>query len=277
MNYTSAMQMLENLGIPFTVMQCSSSTTIQPETGRKYFFPVGEMIDPKFLQFIKETKYEVWENSSNMELKEVSPKFIRFSPIFAESFKYGYLDFCEVDIVGAYWFTAYDFGLISKTTYLQGLEVPKRIRLMALGAAATTKDIIRFDGKQYHYHGLEFNENGRRAFFNVAKKVDDVINFAFESLPGCVAFYWVDALFVKTEHAKTVEGILSSFGHQTKTTPLFSFTVNATTKTVEAIKIVGEKNGFFCFERKEFFRPKKKTAKKSRKKPLKKLTLLVNN
>lgn len=244
-----------------TVYQCSSSTTIKVESGKHYFFPVGEFIEPKYIKFITATKKEVCQAAKDKNLKEVKPRFIRFSPIFSGAFEHGPFEYSEVDIVGAYWYTAYDFGLISERTYKEGLEVPKKIRLMALGAAATTKDVMEFDGMEYTYKGLEYDENGRLAFFNVAKRVDDILNYIFDTLPTIAAFYWVDALFVKTQFADVVVNMLSDFGYQSKKTPLFSFVGCPIDNTICSQKIVSENGKFFCLKQKIYFKPKKKPKK----------------
>lgn len=271
----STMQMLCRLRIPHVVKQCSSSTSIKIDTGRSYFYPnSGEKIDSKYLKFITETKNEVCANAIEKNFQEVNPKFIKFSYLFKDCFEHGYKEFYEIDINAAYWFCAYDFGLITKSTYEQGLTVPKKVRLMALGAAAATKDVLTFDGlsEGYKHQGIEYDPAGRLAFFNIANRVDEVMQIVLSDFPGQAAFYWVDAVFVRAEFAEYVRHYIADFGFETKAMPLAWIKGDATRKVIETMKIT-EETDFFCeCERKIYFKPKK-GGKKYLKKPAKKLTL----
>lgn len=258
----STMQFLTGMRVPHTVKQCSSSTSIKIHGGRSYFYPNSEeKIPAEYLKFITDTKKEVCANAKEKNFDEVNPKFIRFSPVFDNSFYYGCKKFSEVDITGAYWFQAYDYGLITKTTYEQGLTVPKKVRLMALGAAASTKDVFEFNGTDYEHQGIEFDPEGRLAFFNIAKRIDEIMNIIMADLPGVAAFYWVDAVFVKSEFADYVAGYIADFGFQSKTVPLAWIRGSAETRTVQTMKILSENENLCEFQRKIYFKPRKKINK----------------
>lgn len=261
----TAMQMLCKMRIPHTVKQCNSSTSIKIHGGKSYFYPTsGEKIDAKYLKFVTETKEEVCINAIGKNFKEVNPKFIKFSPLFSDNFFHDYKQFYEIDISSAYWFAAYDYGLITKTTYEQGLEVPKKVRLMALGSAAATKDVLEFDGSDYKHTGIEYDRWGRLAFFNVAKRIDEIMQTVLADLHGQAAFYWVDALFVRAEFAEFARYQIADYGFETKSYPLAWIRGRAEAKTVETMKILSETDFFTEFEYKIYFKPRKK----SRKKPL---------
>lgn len=254
---------LQQMGVRHTLKSCTSSSTIKVEGGKRpYFFPNGEPIDPQYLQFIKSVKKEVCENAEMKQppLKEETPKFIRFSPLFSDSF-YS-TDFVEIDISGAYWFTAYDYGLLTRTTYEAGLLVPKRVRLMALGSAATTKDVSFFDGTEYKHLGVEFNKYGRMAFFAVAKRVDEIMNNALDILHGNAVFYWVDALFVRKNFAAWAAQSIRDYGYEVKETPLLWLLGDRLEKKISGCRNLGERtlsNGYkiVCWEFKTYFKPRK--------------------
>lgn len=250
-----------------TLKSCSSSNDIRVDGGRKYFFPIGERIEMKYLHFIKDVKREVCENAKGLNLSESKPYFVRFSPVFYESFYH--TDFVEVDISSAYWFTAFDFGLVSEKTYNEGLNVPKKVRLMALGSAAATKEVMYFDGERYEYKGIEYDNFGRLAFFSVAKRVDEIMNAALENLHGNVAFYWVDALFIRKSFADFATDTIRGFGYQVKETRLLYLKGDSEKKCITAMRILDEKilkNGheIMCLEKKVYYRPQK--LKKNKKK-----------
>ena len=264
--YSEVLEMLVKMRVKHTVRQCVSSTTIKLENGKSYFYPnSGEYIDTKYIKFISDTKREIIENAAGKKFRNVNPKYIKFSPTYIGDFEAGYKQYFEIDISAAYWFCAYDFGLITKATFEAGFGVPKKARLMAVGAAAATKDIFYFDGTEYQYQGIEFDNDGRKAFFNIASRVDEVMQIILEETPGWTAFYWVDAVFVKSEFVEYVAHRIGEFGFECKKIPLAWIRGRKAAGTIETMKITSEAENFTEFERKIYYRPKnrrKKTGKK---------------
>lgn len=262
MTLENYIKFLESEKISHTREICNNSTTIKLNGGGTFFFSTsGEKIEAKYLSFITKVKREIISNSKFDKEKE--PKYIKFSPVFSGNFFEK--DVTEIDINGAYWFTAFDMGLISESTYNEGLSVPKKIRLMAFGSCATVKEVWKFVEGEGEYIGIEFSEQGRRAFFEVAQRVDNVMKFVFESLMGFALFYWVDAIFVKTEFKDYAVSIINSFGYETKIVNIAWCRGCAVKNTIEAMTYK-EGEVFFEFERKIYFKKKKKNDKKNRKK-----------
>jgi hypothetical protein len=208
--------------------------------------------------FIKKVKREVCSNAESKKFRESNPKFIKFSPLFEDEFNFGFKMFSEVDINSAYWFAAKDYGMICEDTFEKGLEVPKKVRLMALGSAASTKDIFSFDGENYTYQGIECNKHGRLAFFTIAKRIDDLMSNAIKIFSGQAAFYWVDALFVKTQFSDSVIHYINGMGFECKVVDLAW--IKGDKKKIETMKIK-ECEGVTDFERKIYFKPKKNKTK----------------
>lgn len=204
---------LINTNTPHTIKISGSSTTIKAGKN-SYFFPNdGEFVDSKYLKFISDTKQEVCDNSERLKLPFQSPSFYTFSLGKKNKIR----NCIEIDINGAYWQTAFMCGLITETTYNAGLLVPKEVRLMAFGAAATMKDVYIFNGENYNETYPEFNEYGRRAFFYVAKKVSDLMGEIVEGALGSFCLFWVDAVFVHCSYAPYIQKRLLSAGYQCKT------------------------------------------------------------
>ncbi len=249
---------------PHIVKFCTSSTSII--VGKKnYFYPNGEGIEAKYLAFIKEVKKEVIENAERKNYKDVKPGYFGFNIDKSRIIR----NACEIDVKGAYWTTAYKEGLITLTTYEKGFEVPKHVRLMAFGSAATLKDVYEFDGNEYVDSYSEFSEDGRRAFFYVSKIVDDLIKNILADIPGIFSLYWVDAIFVHSLWASFVQRALDAAGYEytTKDIPFIRITRNdeggpdAVTCTVKI-----SENADLCeFETKTFLKYPKKTQKIERK------------
>lgn len=263
-NAEKTLNILTEMGVSHTVKQCANSTTVKVDGGRGYYFPnSGEQIEAKYINFITKTKKEVCYNASKMKLKELNPKYIRFSPLFSHQFDYGYGEFSEIDINGAYWKCAFNMGFISGETYTDGLRVPKMIRLMALGAAATTKEVFYYNGSEYIYEGLEYDPAGRMAFFTISKEIDDIMNEAINLLHGNAAFYWVDALFVRSKFVDVATEIINHFGYETKVINLAHISCNPEKGQIRTVKINYENDKICEIE----FKTYQKVGKFKQKKP----------
>jgi len=137
--------MLIKMGIPHTKKTCTNSMSVEFKMDGKrqfYFFPFGESVDRKYLNFIHDTKQEIICNSERLNIEYKKPRYIGCAP--CENVHY--TNAVEIDISSAYWKQAYNIGIISEQTYRLGLFVPKNVRLIAFGSAATKKDVFYFDG-----------------------------------------------------------------------------------------------------------------------------------
>jgi hypothetical protein len=132
-----------------------------------------------------------------------------------------FYDLIEIDVNGAYWRLAYLFGYISEDLYLEGLEVPKMTRLIALGAVASVKVVHEFDGNTYEVVDEIKNDLTRSYFFHIAYELGFYMDQCISSIgkDNCL-FFWVDAFFVKRELLATVEQFFEGLDLGVKTKPV---------------------------------------------------------
>ena len=269
-NLQLLLKFLQSRNVAHSLKQCPSSTTIKVGV-KTYHFSVGEKISAAHLNFIKKTKKELCHNAEKLgrfEDKE-RPAYIGFTPTFEGDFSFDHGQYVELDIVGAYWKTAFDFGLISEDTYKHGNEVPKGVRLMALGSAASVKEEMRFDGEKYIFVGIEKNDHGRNAFFRISKHIDNLLKECLQVVSSEGAFFWVDAVFIRRKWKDFIIETLNGKGYQIKEIDIYQISGNIEKSFIEVISIKSkhEKSKLFCFEIKKYFKNGKKTIKKTSKKP----------
>lgn len=264
MTFEAFQEYLINTKQSHTVKICNNSTSIK--VGKKtHFFSNSEKIDTKYLNFIKSVKSEVCDNAERLNIKHYTPTYFKFN--LNTNKKHTIRNAVEVDINGAYWQTAFNFGLITEQTYLQGLEMPKNIRLMAFGSAATLKDVFIFDGENYTDSFNEFNQYGRNAFFYVANYVSTVMIDILEMIPGVFSLFWVDAIFVHSMYQDIVVRRLENEGYKCKIKkiPIIVITPGNDEKPDRVEMIVEKNNTFPFFERKNFQKHKKNNRKNHKK------------
>jgi len=109
-------------------------------------------------------------------------------------------DFCfencfEIDISSAYWNIARKF--LSDKVYLRGLTVDKKTRLSALGGLAKTTTEMFFDGKEFGNIHTE-TEPTKDLFFYCARETGEIMD-KIRMVCDSALFFWVDAVFVKSE------------------------------------------------------------------------------
>lgn len=143
-----------------------------------------------------------------------------------------YRNYHEVDINRAYWETAFRMGVISESVYKLAFNHKKSVRMIALGALATGRVDLMFDGVEIT-EITEKPEPGKDLsyiFFKVAHTVGIAVNSVYLQLnemepDGCLG-YWIDALFVKKHLAKKAKELMSDlFGFECKDVPLSSVSV----------------------------------------------------
>jgi len=260
-DYTVYADFLVKIGAKHTILLCPNSATVKVD-GKSYFFPNGERVPPVHLNFITKTKKEVIEAAERKKIGKQNPKYFGFGKIYGERKLYNFL---EIDINGAYWETAYKEGLLSESTYQKGLTVPKRVRLMAFGAAASMKDVYEYDGKSYSIKDPIYNEYGRRAFFHVAALVGKLMSDISSMIPSVFLLYWVDAIFVHSLWSVYVFQRLESAGYEytTKEIPVIFIKQGSGQKPDQIVCVVKEsENENNCaYERKTFLNPKRNIKK----------------
>ena len=262
-NFSQMQDFLINTQTPHTIKICNNSTSIKVHK-KTYFFSENEKIDPSYLTFIKEVKSEVCDNSERLNIPTKKPQYFGFNGI---SKKRIIRNAVEIDINGAYWQTARKLGLITETTYQKGMEVPKQIRLMAFGSAATLKDVYVFDGEQYTDSYNEFNQWGRNAFFYVSNEVTELIKSILEKVPGIFSLYWVDAVFIHSLYQSYVCEALENAGYdyKIKQVPFISIQPGDDCKPDRVRMIYQKSETFPRFEKKTFSKHKKNNNKNRKK------------
>ncbi len=178
-------------------------------SGVEYSFS-DTQIDPKNLNFIKQTKAMlISANAEPATAADVNFFFIGANNGSSHIIR----DVVEIDITKAYWFAALHLGFISEEHFEKGLLVDKVSRLVAIGAAATVKWEMEYDGSGYVSFDETISPQGRNAFFTICKRVSSAISSAMGDT-GFLA--WVDAVFCPASEAEAVEAALSEFGFESK-------------------------------------------------------------
>ena len=259
-NFDKMQQFLIDTKTPHTVKICNNSTSISVNK-KTYFYSDNDKIDSKYLNFIKQVKREVCDNAERLNIKHCKPQYFAFN--LPHQKKTVIKNAVEIDINGAYWQTAYNFGLITNETYEQGLLMPKKIRLMAFGSAATLKDVFVFDGENYSDSYNEFNQYGRNAFFAVANHVSIVMREALEMIPGVFSLFWVDAIFVHSMYQDFITRSLESAGYEYKIIPVPIVVITPGDDIrPDKVQMIVQKNNIYPFYERKNFQKHKKNNKK---------------
>jgi len=219
-------QYLEHLKIPFRLQETSNSQTIEA-AGYSRVIISDEFLSGKELAFVKSVKKEIEGRVSRGEAETIDPDAVKY-------FRFGkyppgiYENVLELDINSAYWKTAHDLKIISPETYQNGLTVTKRARLVALGSIASVKHIYQFDGVELNFCETKENLETRGYFFKIADTVSRIILDFIEQNPDAVFFFWVDALFIKSEIKNECLDFFRSKGYEMKQKPIDKMTIEKT-------------------------------------------------
>lgn len=210
------LESLEDRGTPHTVRMTQQTTRI--EDAHTIYTASENFVEKRYLSFIGQVKAHAKGLDPDLfpkqpyQSKQIN--YYRFNRVpIGETF-----GVTEVDVNGAYWELAYKLGYLSEKLYLKGLEVPKRIRLIAFGALATRYRIFKFDGTRYHLADVEptpAEDRARSYFFHVAHELGQIMQTAADTYKG-VLWYWVDAFFVYTSEADKLADAISAHGLDTK-------------------------------------------------------------
>lgn len=163
------------------------------------FFPKGK------LYLFNKIKKEFYKNLDakkmiipDCEKKIMYNKFADMSEEIQMGETLQYDDVDELDIVKAYYNTAFVLGYISEEFYEECLQLPKYIRLALIGSIATNKLIYTFvDGKLEGEIESVCDPLLRKVWFHIVNYVDNCI-YDFYKLSGKnFLLFWVDAIFIK--------------------------------------------------------------------------------
>ena len=254
---SKVVDMLKRLGKPFRMEITNSTIKIIKEDGDKYILSAKDL-SFKSLAFIKNVKNDGLRYDNFLALKLSNPvdfykwqgckclaidtnwganlrglPFVRAKDI--NYFRWNnisegvYYDIVEIDVNNAYWNKALEMGVISPATYIKGLnDMEKMDRLIGLGSLATITEKYQYEPEtgQIRHTGRKVNEFTRNIFFNIAKRIDNLISGIFEKAgTNNVVFYWVDALFCRTYAVDFIKAEFEAQGIETKTKIIQSMNV----------------------------------------------------
>lgn len=218
----NVLRSLVKYGTPHTLKITGSSTTVETKDNRyvccPQFFTYGS------LAWIRKVKNEILKNLEKQNFQEEhysnQVSYFRFSEL-ENGLNY---DVVEIDLNKAYWYAALNHKIISKATFLEGMQVDKMVRLVALGSIASKKDISIYDGKKYTQLPPEMSKQGRSMFFKISKEIDELMTSIFLDVDD-VLFYWCDAFFIKKQSASYIKKRLKAAKVKYKTVELESMYV----------------------------------------------------
>lgn len=224
-NEDNTLERLRRLQIPHRVYCTNRTTVIETSRGPKYLCTQNKL-SGKELGFIRRVKSEVSRRAGAPE--KWGAEDVSFFRMNREILPGTYCNFLEIDVNSAYWNLAHKLGFLGDEVYWQGLEVRKPVRLIALGACATTKRIYSYDTKsgRYSFDGSRFDPKTRWVFFRVAAELGDIMEKVIlkvgrENFLG----YWVDAFLVDSGRKERVKDVIRSLGLSCKVKDLSSITV----------------------------------------------------
>lgn len=224
--------------IPYTMKFTNSTAYLESNQG--YYmtnatdFPLSELI------YIQMFKKHIMETKKYEKVKRVSKNKIRYygynDKIRAgSSFKECY----EIDLKSAYWEIAYKMGLIEESLYRKAVDINpetgkvymgKITRLAAVGSLAKSEEIIYFNGKKETGSKVITSRRTRHIWNNICHRVGQSMIKVAKRAGNDFVFFWVDAIFVKSNKAKrTVESLLKKDGF------------NFTSKAIKGIKFDSRK------------------------------------
>ena len=256
--------LLTRKSIPFTVEIGSRTSIFTIESTKTKYIVSQNRMDFSQLGFIGRTKksnknfsIDDWTEKQYIEetnklRKEIN--YFRFANIRQGIYK----DIVEVDVNKAYWFLAYNLGMITKDVYEEGLRVKKSSRIIGFGSLATKKEVYNYypNSDSYVHQESKFDAKGRYSFFKTAYELDKIMMEVYSKIP--IMFYWVDAFFIESKYKKEVNDIIESFGLSLKT------------KEVDMLEVYKDENSCDVFylemkggEKKSFIVPNKNLSAKN--------------
>ena len=190
----------KRFGIPFLLEQSMFTKKFDSKFGRMEFVNKNSDIKPTDLGFIGQVKRYCEKNSSPFDIDRTKINYI-FEGKLKKSINYK-KDLFEIDLTKAYWNYCKSENFISEEIYLKGLEVKKKIRLIALGNLAKRTCILNFNGSEYLKPEFRRSDKTEHIFFRVSQLTDNLMQKLIFIADKQFLFYWVDAIFVQGEETK---------------------------------------------------------------------------
>lgn len=210
---------LKEAGIPFTLTSTSFTKIIIVSEEETYYYSEKGKLRMVELNLIKQVKN--YCEGLNLRIK-VNRDFISYIKVNNFNNAIYKRDIWEVDLTAAYWNLAFKYRFINKGIYLKGLNmdddgnlikpiknkygnvynhVSKMARLIALGNLAKIKTHFYFDGFKYMVPRSERSDKTENIFFKVSMETDSIMKMLSMIAGDDYLFYWVDAIYVKSERA----------------------------------------------------------------------------
>jgi hypothetical protein len=183
-------------GMSFTLVKSGGSYELVSSLWNEKASARGFKADD--LQFINRVRSYIEKNNVALDFLDTYYKGEDIQYIKVKDYAVGEIieDLIYVDINGAYWQTAHQLGIINDALYVKGLEVNKVVRLAALGSLAKTKDIWKYDGKDFKKTETIRSPN-ENLWFAICKRVSDVMIEVVNAIGDDFVFYWVDGIYIK--------------------------------------------------------------------------------
>lgn len=178
----------------------TSLTTVLKYKNLTFKETQGGLIKNKELFFIQKVKKYINENTLGVYCDRSKIKYIKEGKITKHRWYKSQL--YEIDLNAAYWNFARKFNYIDESLFLHGKKVSKLTRLVSLGNLAKTTTILKFNGENYEFIGETRSEETEGVFFSVSLATDQTMNMLRTIADKNFLFYWVDAIFLKTEKSK---------------------------------------------------------------------------
>jgi hypothetical protein len=216
-------KVLAELGKTYYIKQVNGNYELMSDMFVHRSFNKGDYT-PEELRFIKEVKnYVMKEEIAARPVfrdNQYFPSDIHYVKVSRVPYGQKFENVCEVDIDQAYWETAYQLGVINDALYKKGSKgnISKKCRLTALGSLA--KKVYRYKYEGYKLVETKKTSNAalENVWFNICKRVSDVMHEVINQLGKDFIFYWVDGIyFVNTpENLSTVMSTFMNWGYNTK-------------------------------------------------------------
>ena len=200
---------LKRCNVNFVKQQTLSGTTtiVITEKQKRVFSNTHRFLSKREMMLQKQLLKEIKNNTENMEIlknQKNTTNYFKFdNSIRQMSDMLGEIvsinNICEMDVVKAYYKIAYNLNYISKEFYEKTLKLPKYIRLRLLGSIAAKKIIETYEGDKLIDVKIKENEKNRNIWFNICKKLDEVMMEVADGLQDYFLFYWVDGIYFKKD------------------------------------------------------------------------------
>ena len=190
---------LKRNNMPFTLRQTMFRKDISCSMGNFSFVSNESGISKADLGFIGLVKRHCEKNKS---IPKIDRRFIRYinKSSKIKNSRWYKKDVYEIDLKGAYWNFAKQAGYLSDDIYERGLEVEKKVRLIALGNLAKKTAVLEYDGENYLPVYFEPSSETENIFFHVSQLTDELMQRLLFIARSSFFFYWVDAVIVQGEN-----------------------------------------------------------------------------